>query len=77
MFDMTLLFIIENIFLLMILFWIFSWLGDRFYKAKYYISNDEVYECGFLSIHGLTLNFNLSYIIIAWLLLLYDIEFFF
>lgn len=74
---MTIIFILENIFILMILFWVFSWLGDRFYKSKFYIATTEVYECGFITVHNLRLHFNFAYLLIAWLLILYDIEFFF
>ena len=77
MFDLGIIFIFENIFILMLLFWFLSWIGDKFYKAKYYIPTTEIYECGFLSTHGIRIQLNNSFILVAWLLILYDIEFFF
>lgn len=77
MFDISLYFIFQNIFILMMLFWLLSWLGDRFYKTKDYKAADNVYECGFTSTHALRVSINFAFFIVALLLILYDIEFFF
>ena len=77
MFDFSIIFILQNIFLLMMLFWFLSWVGDKFYKSKNYTPMNEIYECGFLSTHSLKIQLNLPFILMAWLLILYDIEFFF
>jgi len=77
MFDFSIIFILQNIFLLMFLFWFLSWVGDKFYKTKHYLAMNETYECGFLSTHSLKIQLNLPFILMAWLLILYDIEFFF
>lgn len=61
----------------MLLFWLLSWLGDRFYKQKMYKSSENIYECGFNSTHSLRVTLNFGFFIIALLLILYDIEFFF
>lgn len=61
----------------MLLFWLLSWLGDRFYKYKSYQSSESVYECGFSSTHALRVTLNFGFFIVALLLILYDIEFFF
>lgn len=61
----------------MMVFWLLSWLGDRFYKYKFYKSGESVYECGFNSTHPLRVTINFGFFIVAMLLVLYDIEFFF
>lgn len=66
-----------NIFILMLVFWVLAWLGEKLYKIKYYNASTEVYECGFYTFHALKIELNLSFVIIAFLLILYDIEFFF
>ena len=59
------------------LFWLLSWVGDRFYKTKNYKAADNIYECGFTSTHSLRVSINFSFFLVALLLILYDIEFFF
>jgi NADH:ubiquinone oxidoreductase subunit 3 (subunit A) len=76
-FDLSLLLVFQNIFLLMLLFWLFAWLGEKLFKIKFYNSNFEVYECGFFTFHGFKTELNLTFALIAFLLILYDIEFFF
>lgn len=77
LFDIGLIFICQNILLLMCIFWFLSFIGDKYFKNKFYKSSREVYECGFLSTHKLKVAFNLSFFLIACLLILYDIEFLF
>ena len=76
MFDVSLFFLFQNIFILMMIFWLLSYLGDKFYKNKQYKTSENVYECGFTSSHALRVNINFGFFIIALLLILYDIEFF-
>ena len=61
----------------MLLFWLLSWLGDRFYRTKTYKATNNVYECGFTTTHALRVSINFAFFIVALLLILYDIEFFF
>lgn len=61
----------------MMIFWLLSWLGDRFYKAKNHKASENVYECGFTSTHALRVSINFGFFVIALLLILYDIEFLF
>ena len=77
MFDIGLFFIFQNIFILMLIFWLLSWLGDRFYKQRNYKATEAIYECGFSSTHSLRVTINFGFFLIALLLILYDIEFFF
>lgn len=77
MFDIGLIFIFQNIVLLMCIFWFLSFIGDKYFKNKYYKASAEVYECGFLSTHKLKVLFNLSFFLVACLLILYDVEFLF
>lgn len=77
MFDLSLFFLFQNIIILMLIFWLLSWLGDRFYKLKNHKASENVYECGFTSTHALRVSINFGFFIIALLLILYDIEFLF
>lgn len=77
MLDLSIFFLIQNIFLLTLLFWLLSFLGTKFFKKKNYRAATELFECGFLTTHTLNLNFNYNFLITATLLILYDIEFFF
>lgn len=70
-------FIFQNVVILMLIFWLLSWLGERYYKQKIYKSTENVYECGFSSTHALRVSLNFGFFIVALLLILYDIEFFF
>ena len=77
MFDIGLIFIFQNIILLLLLFWVLSWLGEKFFKTKFYPSTAETYECGFLTITPLIVSINSSFFVIGFLLILYDLEFMF
>lgn len=77
MLDISIFFLIQNIFLLTLLFWLLSFLGTKFFKKKSYRATAELFECGFLTTHNLNLSFNYNFLITATLLILYDIEFFF
>jgi NADH:ubiquinone oxidoreductase subunit 3 (subunit A) len=77
MLDVGIFFLIQNIFLLTLLFWLLSFLGTKFFKKKNYRASTEIFECGFLSTHSLNLSFNYNFLITATLLILYDVEFFF
>lgn len=61
----------------MLLFWVLSWIGDKFYKTKFYNNNNDTYECGFLTTRNLNTRLNITFFLIGTLLILYDIEFFF
>lgn len=75
LFDISIFFLFQNIIILMLLFWLLSWIGDRFYKLKNHKASENVYECGFTSTHSLRVSINFGFFIIALLLILYDIEF--
>lgn len=77
MLDTSLFFLMQNIFILTIIFWALSFLGELFFKKKNYIASPELFECGFLTTHDLNLTFNYNFFLTAVLLILYDIEFFF
>lgn len=76
MLDVSIFFLFQNILILMLIFWLLSYFGDKFYKNKTYKTSENVYECGFTSLHALRVNINFGFFIIALLLILYDIEFF-
>lgn len=77
MLDISIFFLIQNIFLITLLFWLLSFLGTKFFKKKTYRAGTELFECGFLTTHSLNLSFNYNFLITATLLILYDVEFFF
>lgn len=77
MLDISIFFLIQNIFLLTLLFWLLSFLGTKFFKKKNYRATTEIFECGFLTTHNLNLSFNFNFLITATLLILYDVEFLF
>lgn len=77
MLDFSIGFLFQNIFLVTLLFWALTFLGNKFFKKKDYKSGFELFECGFLTTHNLNLNFNYSFFLTAVLLILYDLEFFF
>lgn len=77
MFDSILIFIFINIAILTIIFWVIMIIGEKFLYKNITISDREVFECGFLSINNLKIKPNYNFIIIAILLIIYDLEFFF
>lgn len=77
MVDISIFFIAQNIFVITLLFWLLSFLGEFFFKKRNHMSADEVFECGFITTHSLNFQFNLNFLITAVLLILYDLEFFF
>ena len=76
MFDSIIIIFFVNLFILTLIFWIVSICGEKFLKKKYNISNNEVFECGFLNINKLRILPNTYYFIFIILLIIYDIEFF-
>ena len=51
--------------------------GEKFLYKNDGISSKETFECGFLSINNLKVKPNSSFLVIALLLIIYDLEFFF
>lgn len=77
MLDLSIYFLFQNIFIITLLFWFLTFIGNKFFKKKEYKSGPELFECGFFTTHNLNLSFNYTFFLTAVLLILYDLEFFF
>lgn len=77
MIDTILLFFLQNILILTLIFWLLSYLGTKFFQERHFISSTEFFECGFFSTDSFNIKFNLNFLIIINLLILYDVEFLF
>jgi len=77
MFDLSLLFIFQNIIILLLVFWVLAWLGEKFFKIKFHKNTTVSYECGFINIQSNYVSLNFSFFFLTCLLIIYDIEFLF
>jgi len=75
--DIVLIFLFQNIFIFVMIFWLLTWCGEYFYKVKNHSSKKQFYECGFKTISDLNLQINLNFAIVCVFLVLYDVEFIF
>ena len=73
--DIVILFLIQNIFLFSLIFWLFTWIGEFFYKKKNHVFKKNFYECGFKSTSDINIQINFNFSIVCVFLILYDIEF--
>jgi len=74
MVDIIIFFLLQNILLISLLFWLLSFIGTKFFKKKNYTSSDEFFECGFLTTNKFNLTLNFNAYVICLLLILYDVE---
>ena len=77
MFNLSVLFFFQSIFLVTLIFWALSLIGEKFFKSNSQEISQEIFECGFFVVSSLRLRFNFNFFILGILLLIYDIEFFF
>ena len=77
MFDFIIINFFINLLVLTFIFWIIVLVGEKFLHKEKNRINREIYECGFLNINKLTIVPNFAFLIIAILLITYDLEFFF
>ena len=77
MFDFIIINFFINLLILTFIFWIIVIVGEKFLHKEKNKVNREIYECGFLNINKLTIVPNFAFLIIAILLIIYDLEFFF
>lgn len=75
MLDFSLFFFVQNIFVITLLFWGLSFLGDKYFKESPSKYSEEVFECGFFTTSSVNITFNFNFFIICALLVLYDVEF--
>jgi NADH-quinone oxidoreductase subunit A len=68
-------FLIQNIVLFSLIFWVLTVVGEKFFKSKNHKTKKNYYECGFKSTVDINVQFNFNFIIICIFLILYDVEF--
>lgn len=73
--DIIILFLVENIFIFTLIFWLLTWIGEYFFKKKNHKNKKKFYECGFKSISDINIQINFNFSLICVFLILYDIEF--
>ena len=72
--DISLLFILSNIIIFCVIFWLLTSITEIFFKKKEHYSKRDFYECGFKSISDINIQINLNFSILCIFLILYDIE---
>jgi NADH:ubiquinone oxidoreductase subunit 3 (subunit A) len=73
--DITAPFMIFNLIIFCMIFWLLTILGGYFYKKKDHLSKKQFYECGFKSLTDNRIGVNLNFTLIGVFLILYDVEF--
>ena len=73
--DIIILYLIQNILLFGIIFWLLTWGAEFFFKKKIHLSKKQFYECGFRVLSDLNIQINLNFSMLCVFLILYDIEF--
>ena len=73
--DIVLLFLLNNVLLFGIIFWVLMWIAEYFYTKKKQTSKYQFYECGFKSTSDVNIQINLNFSMLCVFLILYDIEF--
>ena len=70
-----LIFLIQNVLIFSIIFWLLTWGAEYFFTKKPQLTKKQFYECGFKSISELNIQVNYNFFMLAVFLILYDIEF--
>jgi NADH:ubiquinone oxidoreductase subunit 3 (subunit A) len=73
--DVVILFLIQNIIIFTLIFWVLTIIGEFFFKKKNHITKKNFYECGFKTNTDINIQINFNFCLIAIFLILYDIEF--
>lgn len=73
--DVVIIFLIQNIFIFTLIFWLLTWIGEFFFTKKNHYTKKNFYECGFKSTSDLNIQINFNFSMICVFLILYDIEF--
>lgn len=73
--DVVILFLIQNILVFTLIFWLLTWVGEFFFTKKNHATKKNFYECGFKSTSDLNIQINFNFSMICVFLILYDIEF--
>jgi len=75
--DIVLIFLLQNILIFVIIFWLLTWAGEYFYKVKNHPAKKQFYECGFKNLSDINIQININFTMMCVFLILYDIEFVF
>ena len=73
--DIIVLFLIQNVLIFLIIFWLLTWGAEYFFKKKNHLTKKHFYECGFRTLSDLNIQINLNFSMMCIFLILYDIEF--
>ena len=73
--DIVVLYLIQNVLLFGIIFWLLTWGAEFFFTKKVHLAKKQFYECGFRTLSELNIQINLNFSMLCVFLILYDIEF--
>jgi NADH:ubiquinone oxidoreductase subunit 3 (subunit A) len=73
--DIVILYLIQNILIFGIIFWLLTWGAEYFFTKKTHMAKKQTYECGFRTISDLNIQINLNFSMLCVFLVLYDVEF--
>jgi len=73
--DIVVLYLIQNVLLFGIIFWLLTWGAEFFFTKKVHLTKKQFYECGFRTLSELNIQINLNFSMLCVFLILYDIEF--
>lgn len=75
--DIVVLFMLHNILIFGMIFWLLTWGAEFFFRKKKQLAARQFYECGFRTLSELNIQFNLNFSMLCVFLILYDVEFIF
>ena len=75
--DILVIYLISNILIFLLIFWILTWGAEYFYSKKNHQEKKKFYECGFKNVSELNIQININFSLMAVFLVLYDVEFIF
>ncbi len=73
--DIVVLYLLQNILIFGIIFWLLTWGAEFFFTKKNHLTTKQFYECGFKTLSELNIQINLNFSMLCIFLILYDIEF--
>ena len=73
--DIVVFYLIQNIVIFGIIFWLLSWGAEYFFTNKTHLTKKQFYECGFKTLSELNIQINLNFTMLCVFLILYDVEF--
>lgn len=73
--DIVIFYLIHNVLIFGVIFWLLTWGAEYFFKKKNHLSKKQFYECGFKAISELNIQINLNFTMLCVFLILYDVEF--